>query len=103
MNHKILVFIYNGKSLLALRNNSKDPRHGGDFWFTVTGSLEEGETAEEAVKREIKEETDLEVLEIFDLNWKSIYSWHNQDHEEKNFIAFVKNGDIKISFEHIGV
>ena len=101
MNKKILAFIFNGKRFLALRNNSEDPSHGGDFWFTTTGSLERGESEEEAIKREVKEETGLDVHEVFDLNWGSIYSWGGEDHEEKNFIAFVKKKEVRLSEEHI--
>jgi len=101
MNKKILVFIYNGERFLALRNNPEDPSHGGDFWFTVTGSLEIGESKEDAVKREIKEETNLNVSEIFDLNWGSVYSWGGEDNSEKNFLALVKKEKIILNKEHI--
>lgn len=100
MNKKILAFIYNGKKFLALRNNSKDSSHGGDFWFTVTGSLEKGESEKDAVKREVKEETGLKVLDIFDLNCGSIYKWNNKSYEETNFIAFVKSEDVELNEEH---
>jgi len=100
MNKKILAFIYDGRKFLALRNNSKDPSHGGDFWFSATGSLEKGETEKEAVKREVKEETGLDVLEIFDLNWGSVYFWGGKEHKEKNFIAFVRKKAVKLSVEH---
>jgi len=64
MNKKILVFVCDGKKFLILRNNPKDPAHGGDYWFTVTGSMEKNESKKEAIKREIKEETNLDVKEI---------------------------------------
>ena len=101
MNKKILAFVCNGKKFLALRNNPKDPKHGGDFWFTVTGSIENGENETKAIRREIKEETNLEVIEIFDLNWGSVYGWNNKEFNEKNYIAFVKEGSIKLNNEHI--
>jgi|WetSurMetagenome_2_1015567.scaffolds.fasta_scaffold111127_2 8-oxo-dGTP pyrophosphatase MutT (NUDIX family) len=101
MNKKILAFIFDGNKFLALRNNSKDPAHGGDFWFTVTGSLEKGESREDVIRREVKEETSLNIIKIFDLNWGSVYSWNNQDHEEKNFIAFVKKEKIVLNEEHV--
>ncbi|MBU2615686.1 MAG: NUDIX domain-containing protein [Nanoarchaeota archaeon] len=101
MNKKILAFISDGKKFLLLRNNSEDPAHGGDFWFTVTGSVEGNESAEEAVKREIKEETNLDSSEVFDLNWGSIYSWDGKDHSERNFLAFVKEGGIILNEEHV--
>lgn len=102
MNRKILAFVYDGNKFLALRNNPEDLSHGGDFWFTITGSIKKGETEVEAIKREVKEETNLVVTEIFDLNWGSIYSWQNEDHQEKNYIALVDKGDIVLSKEHEG-
>lgn len=101
MKKKILAFIFNGDNFLTLRNNSKDPKHGGDFWFTVTGSLDNDETDEQAVKREVKEETGLEVFDTLFLNCYSIYSWNGQDYQEKNFIAFVNSGPIRLNEEHI--
>lgn len=101
MNKKILTFVCDGKKFLLLRNNSKDPTHGGDFWFTVTGSVEVDESIEETVKREIKEETNLEVSEILDLNWGSIYFWHGEDHSEDNFLSFVKKEKVILNEEHV--
>ena len=101
MNKKILAFVSDGKKFLILRNNFKDPTHGGDYWFTVTGSMEKKESKKEAIKREIKEETNLDVKEIVDLNWASIYSWNGQDHKENNFLAFAKKGKIILNKEHI--
>jgi 8-oxo-dGTP pyrophosphatase MutT (NUDIX family) len=101
MNKKILAFIYNREKFLLLRNNSEDPTHGGDYWFTVTGSVEGNESIENTVKREIQEETNLKVFEIFDLKWGSIYSWGGEDHSENNFLAFVKKGDIILNEEHV--
>ena len=54
MNKKILAFICDGEKFLLLRNNSRDLTHGGDYWFTVTGSVESDESIEDAVKREVK-------------------------------------------------
>lgn len=100
MNKKILAFIFDGEKFLLLRNNSKDPSHGGDYWFTVTGSVEEDESIEYTVRREVKEETSLDVSEIFDLNWGSIYSWSGKDHSENNFLAFVKKEEVILNEEH---
>ncbi len=101
MNKKILTFVYGGREFLLLRNNSKDPSHGGDYWFTVTGSVEDNETHEQAVIREVLEETGLVVKETMRLNCGSIYNWQNQDHEEKNFIAFVEQNKIKLNEEYV--
>ena len=100
MKKKILSFIVHNRKFLALRNNSKSIKHGGDFWFIVTGSVEDKETVKDAVKREIKEETGLDVNEIFPLNWRSIYSWNNNDYEEENFIVFVNKCAVKLNEEY---
>lgn len=103
MRQKILSFITDGKKFLALRNNPDEPeKHGGDFWFTVTGSIELNESREEAVKREISEETGIYVKKTIDLNWSSRYEWQGEDCEEYNFVAFVKHTDkITLNEEHI--
>lgn len=101
MNKKILAFVYDGNRFLILRNNPKDLAHGGDFWFTVTGSLNKTDTNEDAVKREIMEETGLKTIHIFDLNWESIYCWAGEEYFEKNFLAFIKKSNVKLSKEHI--
>jgi 8-oxo-dGTP pyrophosphatase MutT (NUDIX family) len=101
MNKKILAFVCDGEKFLLLRNNSKDPAHGGDYWFTVTGSVEADESIENAVKREVKEETNLEVFEIFYLKWGSVYSWGGKDHSENNFLTFVKQGEVVLNEEHV--
>ncbi len=99
MKQKILSFVVCDGKFLALRNNPH-PEHGGDFWFTVTGAVEEGESLKDAVKREIKEETNLDVKDIINLNWSSIYEWRNEVCEEANFIAFVNHGQVKLNEEH---
>ncbi len=62
---KILALIYRKKNnileFLALRNNP-DPIHGGGFYYVVTGGVEAGEDPEDAVKREIREETGIEKI-----------------------------------------
>ena len=103
MIQKILSFIVDDERFLATRNNSSSPeKHGGDFWFTVTGSIEKGETKDEAVIREIKEETNLDVKEVFDLNWGSIYKNWQGICREFNLISFVdKNQKIKLDMQEV--
>ncbi len=101
MKKKVLSFITDGKKFLALRNDSKDPKHGGDFWFIVTGSVEGSESPKEAVKREISEETALETEEIINLKWGSIYHSQGQEFIEQNYLAFVKPEKISLNEEHI--
>ncbi len=100
MKQKILAFVvYKGK-FLALRNNPH-PEHGGDFWFVVTGGVEEGEDQINAVKREVIEETGLNSEEILFLNWGSIYEWRGDLYKELNFLSFVNSGEVMLNEEHI--
>lgn len=59
MKEKILAFIYNSETCkFLILNMTKHPDHAPEGgWFTVTGGVETGESLEEAVKREVKEET----------------------------------------------
>ncbi|MBS3083540.1 NUDIX domain-containing protein [Candidatus Pacearchaeota archaeon] len=102
MKKKVLSFITDGKKFLALRNNPSEPeKHGGDFWFTVTGGVENEEGFEDAVRREILEETSLKVKNVFNLNWGCIYKNHNEENEEHYYLAFVSPGKIILDVEHV--
>lgn len=90
----------NGNKLLALRSESH-PDHGHGEWFVVTGFVEPGETHEDAVRREVLEETNLVAMSILPLNWGSIYEWNGEACEELNFMCFVKPGDVVLNEEHI--
>lgn len=63
---EVIVFRENcGLEFLLLKRN----KNRGDFWQPVTGGIEEGETPEEAVFRELFEETQLkkeDVVKILD-------------------------------------
>lgn len=100
MKRKILTFVVCNDKFLALEM-TKHPEHapkGG--WFVVTGDVEENESSEDAVEREVLEETRLEIEEIIQLNWGSIYEWRGELCEEQNFISFVKSKEIILNEEH---
>lgn len=101
---KILTFIVNkNKQLLLLHNNPKDPIHGGDIWYTVTGGVEEyDDSLESAVIREVKEETNLDVIttKYLDINYKYI-SRKGIECNEYVFISLVDNGNIILNEENI--
>ena len=101
MRTKILSFIYSRKNnnWLLLKNNGADPIHGGEKWFTVTGSVEsEDKSLEDAVARELLEEINLAPIKIINLNTKSEYysEYDKEDCLEYNFISVVNSDKVTL-------
>jgi len=81
-------------------------RHPKTYWDLPKGHIEKGEKEQETVKREVKEETGLEDIEIipgFKETIKYFFKW-----EGKNILKFVtfylvkaKTEKVKISDEHM--
>jgi 8-oxo-dGTP pyrophosphatase MutT (NUDIX family) len=103
MNKKIMAIIYSDKNkFLLLRTNPKCLKV--DEWFVVTGSIEKKEEKEEAVKREVLEETGLKILEIKKTEFSSDYEWpigSGKIHHETIFLVKVKQDLPKLSGEHL--
>lgn len=96
--NKILSFIINDKNeFLSLLGSDKDPQFKKSFWYVVTGGCEnEDSSLKETVKREIKEETNLDVLESTYLNWILKYKSLGIDCIEYVFISRVNDTDTDI-------
>lgn len=107
---KILAVIYrrNGdkKEFLALKNNPRDPIHGGDFYFVVTGGIKKDENVRAAVRREILEETGItDIINIVDLNKTCTYVCEGEAGyvcKESEFLVEVNADAVKLNNEHIG-
>ena len=102
----------NGKVLLTLRNCEPFKNH----WCLPGGHIEYGEKAIDAVKREVKEETGLDIKPAFFRYYDEIYKnikWHaivvifvskafgrikKQEQEVKDIKWFDKNGIFKLPF-----
>ena len=68
------LITYNGKVLLGKKEEDDDHPIGGE-WHFLGGHIEKGEQFEEAVKREVEEETGLEVdvhqtVDVMTFSWK---------------------------------
>lgn len=100
---KILSFIVNeNKELLLLKGSPNDPQFKKSIWYVVTEGCETvDKTKEDTVKREIKEETNLDVQKIIYLNW--IFKYMSLGHKcvEYVYIAFVKNANIILNEENL--
>jgi 8-oxo-dGTP diphosphatase len=84
-----------GEFLLALRDNKPGipfPNH----WDLIGGHVEEGETPEEALVREVKEELDIDLKEY---SFFKIYECLNGDAYEN--IKYIYTGKINIPIEEV--
>lgn len=101
---KILAIIKSDKgNFLLLRTN---PKHMLiDSWYVVTGGVKENESDEAAVRREIKEETGLEIIDIRSIDLTLEYEWPKNSgkmYSEKVFFVLVKEAEVKLSqWEHV--
>lgn len=101
-NQKILSFIVNKQNkLLLLKGNDLDPQFHKSLWYVVTGSRETNDDSLiETVKREIKEETNLDTYKILDMDWSFEYESLGKKCIEFVFISFVEDNDIILNEEN---
>lgn len=99
---KILTFIVKEDKFLLLKGSDKDPQFHESFWYTVTGSVEkEDNSLEDAVKREVKEETNLKIERIEKLPLIFEYESLGKKCIEHGFISYVLDGEIILNEENI--
>lgn len=100
---KILTFIVNSNNeLLLLLGNPKDPQFKKSIWYVITGGIEKNDvTREDAVVREIKEETGLNTHKTIYLNWVFKYNSLDIYCIEYAYITFVKDNKIVLKEESI--
>lgn len=84
-----------GKIFIAKRADNRE--HHPGIWECLTGRVEDGESLEEAVKREVKEETTLEVEVIGPINTFHFFRENNsQEHQGVSFWCKYVSGEVKI-------
>lgn len=102
---KIFSFIVNRKTnkLLLLLGSPEDPQFHKSFWHVVTGGKEDTDTnLEQAVVREIKEETNLDVVETLYLNWIFKYKSLGNICTEYVYVSFIdEDSNIVLNEESI--
>lgn len=102
--NKILSFIINrnNNKLLLLKGSDKDPQFHKSFWYVVTGGCEEEDNSFlDIVKREVLEETNLEVKNIIDLDWVFEYESSGEQSIEYAYISYVDSDKVILNEESI--
>jgi 8-oxo-dGTP diphosphatase len=94
--------LLNEKGEVLFLQRSPASSHWPGEWQFPEGKIESGETAEEAVKREIKEETNLDTKHISLLGKRSVQlSWKDEEVLAHREIFLVEwKGTIALSGEH---
>jgi NAD+ diphosphatase len=90
----IIVLIERGDTILLARS----PRFAGEFFSVLAGFLEPGESLEEAVHREVKEEVGITVK---DIAYFGSQPWPFPDSLMIGFTAEYESGEIQIDGEEI--
>jgi 8-oxo-dGTP pyrophosphatase MutT (NUDIX family) len=73
MTVKLLLLDQERRVLLV---HARDPRTGRECWYPVGGGVEEGETLQEAARREAHEETGLADLPVGTPVWTRDHTYH---------------------------
>lgn len=73
-----VIFDRKTKKLLLIKK--VDLIRKGKLWRLVRGGVEEGETEEQALKREVKEEVGLSKVKILDKIYNYEYVWYGRKH-----------------------
>jgi len=99
---KILTFILKEDKILLLLGDNTDPQFHESFWYTVTGACEENDkNLIETVIREVKEEINLNLYKIIDLNWIFEYELLGKKCLEHAFISYTNEDNIILNEESI--
>lgn len=99
---KVLVFIIKNDKLLLILGSDKDPQFHESFWYVVTGGVENiDKDLYDTVRREVKEETNINLKEIIDLNLIFEYESLGKHCIEYAFVAYAEDTPIMLNEENI--
>jgi len=89
LQNTVLCYIENDNKYLMLHRNKKHEDINSGYWIGVGGHIEENETPYEAIKREIKEETNLDAIDIEEYGKLRFY--YHDIHFEDSIVYVCKS------------
>jgi 8-oxo-dGTP pyrophosphatase MutT (NUDIX family) len=86
---RALVLDPDGRALLVRFVN---PDTGAQFWTTPGGGIDPGESPEETIRRELREETGLEDPKIGPVIWtrREVFPWAGQTLDQREQVVLVR-------------
>ena len=97
-NKNAIIIVVNMENEILLLRRKPDAKWGANKWAFVGGSLQRGESPEEACKRECKEETGIDVEEV--INVFNIQRGNLKNTEYVFACRYYDDGDVVLNGEH---
>lgn len=95
----VKAFIVNNDKLFIIKRSDKDIQKPG-IWEIPGGRLENDEDSAKGLKREVKEETNLDIEVIKPLNVQRFARDDNQNIELTTYLCKTLTKNVKLSEEH---
>lgn len=83
MDKTVLCYLFKGDDVLLLFRNKKKNDNNEGKWIGIGGHIENGESPEQALVREVKEETNLKINTY---QYRGILYFINGDYEEMIYL-----------------